>query len=115
MTENIKEKKLLELVNNAVELRRIQNEAKEALSVIDDEILDRLNAMKITGTRIDGHFVSLVKRISTIGVTLAKARELGCTSIKVDSEKIKKLYAKGVKIKGVQVSTSIRITEAKDK
>lgn len=115
MTENIKEKKLLNLVTDAVELRRIQNETVEALSVINDEILDRLTAMKVTGMKVDGHFVSQVARISTSGVTLAKARELGCTSIAIDGAKIRALYQKGIKIKGVNVTKSIRITEAKDK
>lgn len=103
------------IVKQYLEFRAAQEDIEAGMSVIRDELLSRLQAMKVTGMRFGDSYVSQVKRISTAGVTLAQARELSCTSIKVDGEKIRKLYAKGVAIKGIHVTNSIRITEAKDK
>ncbi|MBU6501200.1 MAG: hypothetical protein KGI72_05230, partial [Patescibacteria group bacterium] len=97
-----------------MQLKSEKDEIAAAQSVVNDELRDRLIKMKVTGMRVDGHFLSQVKRIIVTDVTFSKAKELGAVKTVADSEKLRKLYQSGVKIKGVRVNIFIQIREAKD-
>ena len=103
-----------DLVKHAVKMKEAKDEIAQAMEIINDELRDRLIKMKVTGMRVNGNYVSQVKRISTTDVTMEQARELGATKTDIDAQKLRKLYQSGVKIKGIKVSVSVRITEAKD-
>lgn len=113
MSGDIKTMELMQLVKDAVKIRIMKEEADAALSVINDELRDRLVKMKITGMKVDGHFLSTVKRISVTDVAFSKAKELGATKVVADGEKLRKLYQAGIKIRGVRVNTFIQIREVK--
>ena len=113
--KNIKDMTLLDLVNKAVAFRAEKETIEAGLSVVNDELADRLRSQKVTGLKVNGWFVSRVKRMLTNGVQLSQAREYGAVKESVDSEKIKMLVAKGVKIRGIKFSEYVNIREGSEK
>lgn len=109
------ENTLEELVMEAMRARAAAEEYSAMEKVIKDEIRERLIAMKVTGTKVGSVFVSRIKRLNTSEVSISDARELGCTEQKEvkNLEMIKKLWAKGTKIKGVKMDEFISLKEDK--
>lgn len=113
MTDDIKSISLEGLVNKVVEMQAGLEDIEVGIKVTKDEIQDRLKEMKLTGTKVGEYFVGRVKRLNTSAVTLPDARTLGATEQKevINYEMLKKLYAKGIKIKGIKMIEFISIKE----
>lgn len=102
-----------DLVNEAVEFKQAKEELEQGLDVVRDELRDRLLAMKLTGTEVNGYYVSRMKRFSFPDVTMQEAEGLGAVKKALDTEKLKALYQKGIQIK-CKVSEFINIREKKE-
>lgn len=91
-----------ELVAKLQEYNLIYDESMEVLVMIRSELIDRLKEENKDGELIDEHEISIRKRVN-VKTPIEKARELGATKQeeKVDTTKIRKLHASGVKIEGV--------------
>ena len=111
--KDIKEVTLNELVESVVKAKEAIEELEGNEKMLKDEIQDRLVAMKITGTKCGNWLVSRVKRLSFPDVTMSQAEELGAISKKIDQDKLRKLLAKGIKLKFKQIEFLL-IREAKN-
>jgi hypothetical protein len=94
---------------NAIE--ELESEKK----VIRDAILDQLKKLNLDGIKTkNGYNVRRVFTTLYNDVMLSTARELGATKTeeKVDSDKLRALEHKGVKIKGSKTTIRLMIKEA---
>lgn len=112
--KDVKDMTVAELVTDALRLRAIKEDCDAANAMIQDELKDRLTAMKVTGMRVDNNYISRVEMINVNDVAIEKAKELGAVKEVADNAKLRKLYQSGVKIKGVKITSYVKITEAKD-
>ena len=97
--QDIKEITLKEIVDSIVKGQSEIENLEAEIKVLKDETADRLRAMKISGTKINGYYVSRVKRISFPDVSLEQAKEYGATIVKKDENKLRALLDKGIKLK----------------
>lgn len=112
--KDIKTMTIEELVKDALRMREIKEDCEAATAMLQDELKDRLAEMKVTGMRVNGHFISRVKLINVTEVPFEKAQELGATKEVADTAKLRKLYQSGTKMKGVKITTYVKITEAEE-
>ena len=114
--KDIKELTLEELVKKAVEMKAAVEDIEAGLKITKDEIGDRLKALKLDGTKVDGYYISRVRKLLFTDVTLSYARDLGATITKesLDNEKLRAIYNKGIKIKGARWSEYVSIKEEKE-
>ena len=110
--KNIKQIPIEELVKAIIKANSIIEETKASLSVLKDEVKDRLRERKLSGTKVNGYYVSRVKRISFPEITLKQAEEYGAVVKKKDENKLRILYKKGAKIKA-RITEFITIKEVK--
>lgn len=89
-------------------------DVKTTLGVINDEIATRLKAEKLRGKVVGSWAISLVNRVSYIGVSLETAEALSCTKTTIDTTKLGKLYKSGVPIDGVKEYEYVRVSEVVD-
>lgn len=93
-----------------------ESEVLEAgIQTIKDELLDRLKAMKLSGTKTkNGYLVAKVIKKSYNQAEIGQARELGATTQKevVDTGKIKQLIEKGIEVRGVKTIMYVTIKQA---
>ena len=113
MDTNINEYNLEQLVDEIVKCQSVIEEMQAAESVLKGTVLDRLVAKKLTGLKVGNRFVGIVKRNVFTNVKLSIAEELGCTTKKIDTEKLGNLLKKGIKIDGVKTISFVTIKESK--
>lgn len=109
--DNIKELTLEGLVIKVIALQEVMEGMTQEIAVYKDEIADRLEASKVTGTKVGNYLVKRVIRKIFTGVSLAIARELGAVKEVVDSEKLSQLNKKGIDIKGSKTIQYVSIKE----
>jgi hypothetical protein len=104
-----------ELLDSYLKARAAMEETEAAKKVVEEAILDKLREMKLTGTNVSGYNLQKVIRSSFTDVPMSVARELGCTEQieKINSEKLRKLEANGVKVKGVKKLQYLLVREEK--
>ena len=110
--ENINDITLEELVELHEQFKAEQEVLEAGIQTIKDELLDRLKALKLSGTKTkNGYLVSKIIKRSYNQAEIGQARELGATTQKevVDTSKIKKLIDKGIEIRGVKTIMYISI------
>ena len=97
-------------------LRDFQHAAEtnqQIADVIKTEFLKRLVKEGVDGKKIDDYILSKVNRV-VFDTPVEKAQEFGATKLVKDDAVLKKLYAQGIKIPGVRVSTFLRVSEFKE-
>lgn len=97
--EAIKEITLQQLVDSAVKAQSVIEDTEAELKVIKDELRDRLVQMKIQGTKVGEYLISRRKLITFPDVLMSQALELGATLVKIDNNKLRSLYDKGIQLK----------------
>ena len=112
--DNIKEVTLDDLVNQIVKAQSIIEETEASVKVLKDEVGDRLRGMKVSGTKVGNYFVGRRKLITFPDVTMSQAEELGAIARKIDTNKLRALYQKGIKIKA-RIHEYIVIKEATER
>ena len=109
---DIKKIPLDDLVQSVWKSKQAMEELEASAQVLKDEIADRLRRMKIDGTKTkDGLLVQKIYKTLFSGVTLPYARELNAVREVVDSDKLRTLMKRGVKIKGAKQISFITIKE----
>ena len=95
---DIKELTLETLVNEIKKAKEAIVELEGAEKVLKDEVLDRMKAMRISGTRVNNTLITVVKRILLNDFPLSKAIELGAVKSVIDQDKLRRFISKGIKI-----------------
>ena len=114
--ESIKDLSLEELIEQAVEMENSLADIEAGIKTIKDEIGDRFTTMKIDGTETkNGYRAQKIRMMNFRGCSLADARPLGATTNKevVDTDMLKKLHEKGVKVPGAKMVVYVKITDKK--
>jgi hypothetical protein len=97
--KDIREQTLEELSIAYDKARQVEQEMKEAKSVIGDEIIDRVKALKVNGT-VAGKFYVGYRINYYPEISMSKAEELGCVKKEINNKKVVNLIRTGkVKIK----------------
>ena len=86
------------LVNEIKKAKEAIIELEGAEKVLKDECLDRMKAMRISGTRVNNTLVTVVKRILFKDFPLSKAVELSAVKQVIDQDKLRRLISRGIKI-----------------
>jgi len=97
-----------ELVNKLQEFNLKEEETMASMVMIREEILHRLDDEKKDGELVGEYSLTKAKRVS-FKTTLDQAQEFGAVKQAVDSGVLRKLYNKGIKIPGVEISTYLSV------
>lgn len=101
-----------------LDMREKANIAKEeieaGLSVVNEELLERLKKEKINGKVVGNWGISKATRYS-FETTLEEAEALGAVKQTVDQAKLKKLISSGIKIPGTKVSEYVMVRQVEKK
>jgi hypothetical protein len=109
---NIPEMTLEDLVEKREEINQAIEEITAGVVVINQEILQRLNDMKVNGTIVGDKTVTKVVR-TTFAPSVEEARALGATEVvteeKLDQKMLRKLHESGATVPGTRTSEYIQV------
>ena len=96
---DIKSLTLEEIVKNVVKMQSASEDIEAGIKVLKDELGDRLRAFEVSGTKVGEYFIDRRKLVTFPDVPMSQAVELGATVVKIDSNKLRSLFDKGIKLK----------------
>src|SRR3990167_1799365 len=99
-----------ELVEVHERIKAVDEILNDMSTKLRAELLNRMQKEGVDGKKIDDYILSKVNRV-VFDTPVEKAQEFGATKIVKDDAVLKKLYAQGVKIPGVRVSTFLRVAK----
>lgn len=110
--EDVKDLTLEDLVQLHEQFKQESEVLEAGIQTIKDELLDRLKAMKLSGTKTkNGYLISKIIKKTYAQAEIGQARELGAVQTKevIDTGKIKQLVEKGIDIRGVKTIAYISV------
>ena len=96
------------LVEKLERLNIKSEDVMASLVMIREELLARLEEEKKDGEIVGEYSITKAKRVS-FKTSLEKAQELGAIKKTVDSNALRKLYNKGIKIPGTQITIYLSV------
>ena len=97
-----------ELVNKLQEFNLQEEQVMASMVMIREELLNRLEDDKKDGELVGEFSITKAKRVS-FKTTIEQAQEFGAVKQAVDSGVLRKLYNKGIKIPGVEITTYLSV------
>jgi hypothetical protein len=96
------------LVDKLQELNLQEEQTMASMVMIREELLHRLEEEKKDGEIIGEYSVTKAKRVN-FKTSIEQAQELGAIKQAVDTGVLRKLYNKGIKVPGVEITTYLSV------
>jgi hypothetical protein len=118
IVEDIKipsEMRIEDVLKRREELGYLLDDIKGEISVLNDEILIKLNEKKLNGMIVEDFQISKARRFSFTETPLSYAKEMGAIKESIDNTKLKALATKGVEVPGMNLSEYVIVRKIEEK